>query len=145
MTILTITLISILVLFAFVLLLQQFFPFPVCALCTAVITTWLVLIILYLSGLILAPVLVGILMGGSIVGSMYLLEERLDRKFHVFRLVYFLSLVAATYSLIVGTITWFLVATLFAIWVVSLLIFFLREHPGFEAVAERIIKCCKNW
>lgn len=53
---------------------QPKLPLNICAICISVSFTWLFLIILWLFGIEIPVLLIGILMGMSIVGSMYKLE-----------------------------------------------------------------------
>lgn len=73
-------LISILVLFVLFAFLRAFihkkFGFKVCAICAAVSLTWIALLILKFSGLAVDNLLIGILMGESVTGVMYLFESK---------------------------------------------------------------------
>lgn len=52
----------------------------VCAICAAVSLTWLSLLILWLTGFKIDPLVIAILMGQSIVGIMYQAEEYFEKK-----------------------------------------------------------------
>lgn len=56
------------------------FGFKLCAICTAVSTTWIALLILRFRGIVIDPLLIGILMGQSITGVMYLFENRAKKQ-----------------------------------------------------------------
>lgn len=55
-------------------ILQKRIKWNICAICVAVSLTWILLIILFLSGLEIDRLYIGILMGMSITGMMYKLE-----------------------------------------------------------------------
>lgn len=78
------TLFGIMVLFVlFAFLREPFhkkFGFKVCAICAAVGLTWVVLLILRFSGFVVDSLLIGILMGESIVGIMYLFENKAKKR-----------------------------------------------------------------
>ena len=66
------TLIGLTVLFLIFLGVREWSGFKVCALCAAVSTTWLILLAWWGLGGGVDPLLIGILMGGSAVGVLYL-------------------------------------------------------------------------
>ena len=71
---------AITILFALLIELRSLFDLKICALCAAISTTWIVLLVMLYVGIFNNPILLGILMGGSIVGAMYLLEQKLSEK-----------------------------------------------------------------
>ena len=145
MTYLSLVLISLLLIFGIVLLLRSFLSLQVCALCVAVSATWIVLLVLFYTGTSIDPVLVSILMGGSIVGSLYLLEEKLPEKYHIFRLPFFLTLVSLGYFVVTAATALTPILIVLAIWFLSAVLFFWRHQPGVNKVVKKIINCCKNW
>lgn len=58
----------------------RIFHVHVCVICASVATTWLALLVLYLSGYPIDPTVLAILMGGSVVGSMYKLQDLFLKK-----------------------------------------------------------------
>lgn len=78
------TLVSIVLLYLIVVLvkdkLYKLTKIKLCAICAAVSLTWLLLIILKLSGYNLDILLIGILMGQSVTGIMYSLQEKIKNK-----------------------------------------------------------------
>lgn len=52
----------------------------ICAICAAVSLTWLSLLILWLAGFNIDPLVIAVLMGQSIVGIMYQTEEYFEQK-----------------------------------------------------------------
>ena len=76
MTVVLISLITILAIY-FVVALS---PLKVCAICSAVSLTWLGLLITHAFGIHGEVVWLGILMGGSVVGLMYKLDEYWKKK-----------------------------------------------------------------
>lgn len=73
---LLITIVSIILLYFIVAL----SPLKVCAICTSVSLTWLGLLITYFLNIHQDVLLIGILMGGSVVGVMYQLEKYFKNK-----------------------------------------------------------------
>ncbi|MEX0689815.1 MAG: hypothetical protein WD095_00035, partial [Candidatus Paceibacterota bacterium] len=69
--------IGIVLLFGSFLVLRSLFSVKVCALCASVFATWLFLLGYLYLGNGVDPSIIAILMGGSIVGFMYLLEKKL--------------------------------------------------------------------
>ncbi len=91
------TLIALTVLFVFYIVLRFALKLKVCALCAAVSTTWFGLLAMKLSGFDADPLIIGILMGGSAVGIMYLLEKKMSEKYSILKFPFLLSLFAFTY------------------------------------------------
>jgi len=128
-------------LFIIFVILRSYTPIKVCALCTAVFSTWILLLTLFYAGLSIDPLLIGILMGGSIVGSMYLLERKLPEKYTVFKLPFFLSLISIVYFLLNKEVILGSVIIVGGIWIIFV-IFYLNNEKRF---IQKIIKCCRNW
>ena len=81
--------------------LQPKMPFKVCAICVAVSLTWFILLGLWLFGYEVSPLFVGVLMGMSITGFMYRLEDVYKRhKVRNFWLVRVVVIVGYFYSVI---------------------------------------------
>jgi len=77
-------LISIPIIFLIVAMLKPILPKGLskkaCAICLAVALTWLILLFLSWTGVVVDPMLIGILMGMSVVGMMYKLEDVFQRR-----------------------------------------------------------------
>ncbi|MEK7481446.1 MAG: hypothetical protein AAB633_01730 [Patescibacteria group bacterium] len=137
---------SIVVLYAAGLLAQQIVRRRFCALCVSVSLTWLWLLVAYVSGRVDDALLIGILMGGSVVGLMYLLQRRLPERFSLFRLPYVVSMVAVVYVVLGGrTGGWTAVVALAALWVIFIAVYLFRAHGRVAGVAQKIIACCRDW
>lgn len=78
-TLIFIAVASILVISIVVRLANRALPFTVCPLCAGVFLTWVWLVAAYLLGYQVALIVPALLMGGSIVGSMYQLEKKFCR------------------------------------------------------------------
>src|SRR3989344_2486368 len=93
-------LISIFVLFFVFLFLKEFLPQRIkskfCALCAAVTVTWLSFLIVFYNNFFQDKTILAILMGGTVVGVLYVLW----RKYKFFLLPIFLTLVAIAYFII---------------------------------------------
>jgi hypothetical protein len=145
MTLFTLTLLGILVLFILFIIFRSVTSFKVCALCAAVATAWIILLILFFVGSPIDPVFLGILMGGSIVGVLYLLERNLPERLSIFKLSFFVTLLALVYLILGGNVDYQGGIVLVLLWIVSLGIYALRTVAGFKTVAKKMIECCKNW
>ena len=138
-------LLGITVLFAVFLVLRSLFSLKVCALCAAVATTWIILIVLFYLGTTINLTLVGILMGGSVVGVMYLLEQKLPADFIIFKLSFFLTLITIAYFVLEKNIDYKGLITLASVWVLSFVVYANRNTGKFKSIGRKIIECCKNW
>lgn len=67
----------------------RLFKVHICVICASVALTWLVLLVFYLLGYAVDPIVLAILMGGSVVGIMYRLQDMFLKKgwqrFWIFR------------------------------------------------------------
>ncbi|MEX0931880.1 MAG: hypothetical protein WDZ88_03975 [Candidatus Paceibacterota bacterium] len=141
----TLVLVGITILFAVFIALRTVFSLNICALCGAVFLVWLTLLVLFYLDYAIDPVLVALLMGGSIVGSMYLLEQKLKEEYQLFKLPYYLTLVFIVYTMLVNKIYVGAVVVFGLVWLVTFLIHVSGSTGKLKAVGRRIIECCKNW
>lgn len=118
-----------------------------CALCFAVAGTWILGLGYYFMGnneMLVNKLSLGILMGGSAVGSMYYLSSKLPEKYSLFKLPYFLSFILFIYF-IFEQMGLFALVGLGILWVLFLTLFIFRNDGRFKNIINQIIKCCKNW
>ena len=114
-------------------LLPERFRKFVCALCGAVVLTWLGLLFTSYSDI----VVIALLMGGSVVGITYIVSE----KFPLFRLPVFLTLLFVAYSVIRWSFDVSVMALLALLWVLFAGVFLYKN----KKLIEKIIACCRNW
>ena len=139
-------LLAIIVLFTGLLLLKSVAKWKFCAICTSVSSTWIVLLALYWLGKFDQPLIIAVLMGQSIVGLYYFLEDHTQERLHVFRLPLLLTLTLAAFlALGVDADLAYGVSLLAALWIVLSLLYFYRQDPKTKVVVDRIIACCKDW
>jgi len=136
---------AITVLFVLLIGLQSLFNLKICALCGAVSSTWIVLLVMFYVGIFNNPVLLGILMGGSVVGAMYLLEQKLPERFQIFKLQFFLTFISATYFAILQSFAFEVAAIPLLLWVFMGAIYAGRNITSLKNLGRKIIECCKNW
>ena len=141
----TIILIGIIVLFAVLILLRKFFSVRICALCGAVSVSWIILLISFYWGYRVDPIIVGILMGGSIVGIMYFLEQKIPEKYKIFKLPFFLTLFSVVYFILERKLTKYTMFVVFLTWLFIFVLYVSRNTKKFELIGKNIINCCKNW
>lgn len=143
---LTPILISLPALFILFIALRSIFNIKICALCAAVSTTWILLLALLYTGKEIDPILIGILMGGSAVGLMYYLEDKLPERYHIFKFPFLITLILLIYLLLAqDTDNSRLYIGLASLWAVFIALYFLRHRKNFKGTAKRLIECCKNW
>ncbi len=84
-------------------LIRKKFHIDICAVCVAVSLTWIVLLIMLFSGIYQDKLLIGILMGQSIAGSMYAFEKKFQKNESVlaFKILIILFGTAVVYYLLV--------------------------------------------
>ncbi|MCR4260908.1 MAG: hypothetical protein NUV96_01000 [Candidatus Colwellbacteria bacterium] len=141
------TLIILTILFVLYTLFRFVLGLKVCALCAAVSTTWLGLLVMRLIGFEIDPLIIGIFMGGSAVGIMYLLEKKMSKDYGIFKFPFLLTLFAFIYLVLTdfreGSAIYLIVLSL---WIVFLTLFLVGGSAKiFKEIGKKLIECCKNW
>mgnify|MGYP003394444353 CR=1 FL=1 len=146
MSILSIFILATTAIFLLALLVQNFTRLKFCAICVTVSLTWLTLLIAWLLGFFIDPLLIGILMGESVIGLYYLIEKKTEVIWQIFRWPYIITMTSAVY-LIVGTRSsvWLSLILLLLVWFVWIAIFVLRKYPAIKKITEKLIACCRDW
>jgi len=142
---LTIALLFFVLLIAKALIRLKFKKFDFCVICASVSLTWLALLALYYIGFFNNPVLIALLMGGSIVGIFYLIEGKVKKELKLFRLPFLLSLIFAAYLLLSLSISIKTIFLLIALWLLFLFVFYYRKSKKLKKAIDKIIECCKRW
>jgi len=139
-------LIAISLLFFLFLGIRSWLKIKVCAICAAVSVVWISLLTFKLLGGDVDTLSLGILMGGSAVGLMYLLGAKLSENSNILKLPFLMSLFAAVYLVLSGGdgLSSILVIVA-ALWILFLPLFFMSDRGGIKKVASKLIECCKNW
>lgn len=131
--------------FIMFLLIQYLFDRSLCPLCLAVTMTWVILLATLATGYITEPLIIGILMGQTVVGSYYVVRERLPSSYRLFSLPYILTLTAGAYMLLTGQIDLLSVLLLTGIWAVFIGLYAYRRHPRVHETVDAVIECCRDW
>lgn len=133
-------------LFFVLLAVKSFFKLKFCVICASVSLSWIVLLILFYAGIFYERILLGLLIGQSIVGMYYLLEKKLAEKFRFFRLPFLLSATLIGYVLLIpAESVWYALGFLILIWLLFGSVFYLRSSVYLRGFAKKILECCKNW
>ncbi|GMU25704.1 hypothetical protein KJZ71_04795 [Patescibacteria group bacterium] len=132
--------------FFLLLFIQRLVGRTFCALCASVSLAWLTLFVLYRLGQEIDPAILGVLMGASVTGALYMLSGKLPERFRLFKLPFFLSGILAVYALL-GIQGDMLSATglLLVLWTVFAAAYAVRHQPAMGRVVQRIIACCRDW
>ena len=134
------------ILFFFLLFLKSLLKKEYCVICTSFSLTWIFLIFLYWFGYFDDLILLAILIGMTILGIYYTLEEKVGKPLLVFRLPFLLSLVTLFYSLLSFSYSLFPVFLLLAIlWAMFVIVFFYQNNMALKDFTHRLIECCKRW
>lgn len=120
------------------------FGLTVCAACVAFVGTWLALLALHSAGWRVDPVLVAALMGGSVVGISYFLQEKLPEDYQLFTFPFLASGFSVVYMLF-GEYDTHALPLLGSLWGVFGFLFVLRTNAPVAGVARKLIECCRNW
>jgi len=117
-----------------------------CVVCVTVGLTWLSLLVARLLGYTVDPILIGVLMGESVIGLYQLIEKMAPVVWQIFRWPYIITMTVIVY-LVVGVRSgaWLAILLLILLWVVWGSVFALREFPSIKKITERLISCCRDW
>ncbi len=142
-------LLSIVALFLIILLLKEALPTKmqgnICALCLAVVITWVSYLILYWWGLFQNKIIIALLMGNSMLGLFYLVEKSVPASWKIFRLPAYLTMLFLA-LLILGEQELPAMGILIGmLWIIFFVLFYGQGNSRFRSWSEKIIKCCKNW
>ena len=85
-------------------------------------------------------------MGGSVVGVMYLLREKLPEEYRLFTFPFLATFFALAYLLLADVpIKGSAYLLLAALWLGFGIIFLARNNEAVKGAAQKLIECCKNW
>jgi len=120
-----------------------------CVICASVTLTWLFLLVLFFFGWYGDKVILGLLMGQTILGVFYLVERgvakrRSLKRLKLFRLPFLLTLIFVAYSLLVTPPDFFRGALLIAtLWLIFLVVYLLSKSSA-RGIIKKLIDCCRN-
>ena len=133
-------------LFIFGLAVRNFFFKNLCALCLSVSLTWLYLLYEYWFQDNSDPLVLGILLGGSVVGGMYYLFPKISERYQIFKFPLLVSAFWFIYQLLGFSNTLLEeVILLIALWAVFFILFLFYTNQRWQTLGKEIIECCKNW
>ena len=116
-----------------------------CVICVAVSLTWAVLLILYWLKIFDNVIIIALLLGESILGIFYLVEDKF-RVMRFFRLPFLLTLILIGYYLLVGLEDLFnSIIFLAVLWGLFVLVYSYKNNKKIGLLVDKIIKCCKEW
>jgi len=136
------------VLFFFLLLIKgifkKTFKKEFCVICVAVSLTWITLLILSWLEIFNDKTIIALLMGMSILGIFYLVENKVKEGFKLFRLSFLLSLILIGYLFLGYSIVKGFVFVLI-IWILFLFIYVYRNNKNVNRFFNKLLECCKRW
>jgi hypothetical protein len=119
-----------------------------CVLCGSVSLTWIILLILFWLNLFTNQAIIALLVGSSTVGLFYLVEKKLNDKYHLFRLPFFLTLAFTGYAIIdprSAIESYYSILLISILWLLFLVLFLSINNPTIKKTVDSLIDCCKNW
>jgi len=117
----------------------------ICALCGSVSVLWVVLLFTFYLGYEIDVTFTALLMGSSIIGFMFLLEHRLEKKYQLFKLPYFLTLVSVAYFVLTKSIIINVIVIISLVWLIMFVIYMSERIEKIKLIGKKIVDCCKNW
>lgn len=138
--------VTLVVVFAILLALKGVSKLRFCVMCLSVACVWIGLLLVYWFARAVDPVLLALLMGQSITGLSYFVENRIEERWLVFRLPFVLTLTLAFYSAISGGFALAGPADVIAtIWLAAFALFAKRHSGVLASLARQVIACCRDW
>jgi len=116
-----------------------------CAICSAVVLTWIALLILNWIGKFDNKILIALLIGESILGVYYFAESKVKEELKIFRLPFLLTLIIFGYSLLTFENLFKEFIFLAGLWIVFWLFYNYRANKNIKVFVNKIIECCKKW
>jgi hypothetical protein len=141
----TFVIIGIVILFSIFIGLRSLSSLKICALCGAVSVSWIILLTLFYFKYEIDPVIIGLLIGGSTVGLIYILEQKLPEEYQLFKLPFYLTLISLSYFILEKSLIISTVIALSIIWLFTAVIYTGRRTKSLKELGRKIIECCKNW
>lgn len=113
-----------------------------CIICASISLTWIILLVLYLSGLFDNILIISLLMGMSVTGVYYLVESKIGKmnKLKIFRLPFILALIIAAYYILTLEKIFNSILIVAGLWLFFFLVYF-YNHSKFT---KRLLECCKE-
>lgn len=140
---------SIVALFFILLALKQVIPSRyadnTCALCLGVSMTWIGLLIASWTGSFQETALLSLLMGSTVLGLFYTIEDRIDGPLELFRLPIYLTLFLIAYTAITTTFHATASGAVVLAWTGFGILYLYREDERVKDHVDKIIACCKDW
>ena len=83
-------------------------------------------------------------MGASITGVFYFLESHIEEKLKIYRLPFFVTMIAIVYFLISKLIIE-TIYLLIILWLVFIFMYLFQNNQTLRGISKKIIECCKKW
>lgn len=126
-------------------LLPDLYGGKMCALCLGVTTTWAGLLTAHWIGVFHDTALLGLLMGSTVLGIFYTVEDRIEGPLELFRLPLYLTLLVTAYTLLRASAHAGSIGVIVLLWSAFGLLYLYREDECVNDHIERIIACCRDW
>ena len=124
------------------LVIKTYLKKPLCALCLAIASTWLVLLYLYETDVFDDTVLLTLLIGQSVTGIFYLSYRKLPKALRIFSLPFFLTMTALAYWLIDSQPPLSVFILLAVLWLAAWGLFTYRHDSGKGRIAKIAANFC---
>ncbi len=136
---------AIIALFFILLLIKKVSGLRFCVICLSFTVTWIGLLAAYFLNLFDSLVLIAIMAGMTLHGLYEMLEDKVQRKYEVFRLPALLTGLIVFYTGLTRSIDAQYIIIVAALWLIFALLFLYRENSRFEGFVDEIIECCRDW
>ena len=113
----------------------------ICSICLAATLTWIYLLIF----LPKEKLITALLMGITLLGIFYTVENNVKRGLKLFRLPFLVTLITIGYYLL--TLQNIAEELFFSavLWILFFITYCYRKKPRFKKLVGKIIECCKEW
>lgn len=117
----------------------------ICAICSAFALTWIFLLILYYMGRFDNLLIIGLLVGLTVLGIYYTWERSVGKEKTIFRLPVLLTLVLVGYYLLTFENLFREIGIIVVLWVLFLALYLYGKNIGLKKFVDKIVGCCRRW
>jgi len=116
-----------------------------CAICLSFSLTWIFLLVMYYLDRFENLLLIGLMMGLTILGLFYTWERNVKKQATIFRLPLLLTLVLVGYYLLTFENLIREASLLAVLWVLFGIFYLYRNNRNLKGFIDKIVECCKKW
>lgn len=116
-----------------------------CVICASFVLTWASLLTLYWNKAFENIILIALLIGMSVLGIYYAVENKVKEEIKLFRFPFILTLISLGYFILTFEFNIDNLIFLFVLWILFLFVFIYHKNKSVKIFINNIVECCKKW